>query len=86
MKKRVVITGIGIICGIAKGREEYWQALKEGRVGYRPITFFDTANVYSTGRSEMVLGRFLRQAQARDRVIVATKLFYPVGEGEAGQG
>jgi 3-oxoacyl-[acyl-carrier-protein] synthase II len=43
MKKRVVITGIGIICGIAKGREEYWQALKEGRVGYRPITFFDTA-------------------------------------------
>lgn len=48
------------------------------------ITFFDTANVYSTGRSEMVLGRFLRQAQARDRVIVATKLFYPVGEGETG--
>ena len=48
------------------------------------ITFFDTANVYSTGRSEMVLGRFLRQAQARDRVILATKLFYPVGEGETG--
>ncbi len=43
MKKRVVITGIGIICGNAKGREDYWQALKEGRIGYRPITFFDTA-------------------------------------------
>lgn len=43
MKKRVVITGIGIISGIAKGREEYWQALKDGRVCYRPITFFDTA-------------------------------------------
>ena len=43
MKKRVVITGIGILCGNAKGREDYWQALKEGRVGYRPITFFDTA-------------------------------------------
>ena len=48
------------------------------------ITFFDTANVYSTGRSESVLGKFLRAAQARDRVIVATKLFYPVGEGETG--
>ena len=43
MKKRVVITGIGILCGNAKGREDYWQALKEGKVGYRPITFFDTA-------------------------------------------
>jgi aryl-alcohol dehydrogenase-like predicted oxidoreductase len=48
------------------------------------FTFFDTANVYSTGRSETLLGRFLRQAQARDRVIVATKLFYPVGEGATG--
>lgn len=43
MKKRVVITGIGIICANAKGREDYWQALKEGRVGYRPITFFDVS-------------------------------------------
>ncbi len=48
------------------------------------VTFFDTANVYSTGRSEAVLGRFLRQAQARGRVIVATKLFYPVGTGATG--
>jgi aryl-alcohol dehydrogenase-like predicted oxidoreductase len=45
------------------------------------VTFFDTANVYSTGRSEMVLGQMLRAAQARDRVIVATKLFFPVGLG-----
>lgn len=43
MKKRVVITGIGILCGNAKGREDYWKALQEGRIGYRPITFFDTA-------------------------------------------
>lgn len=48
------------------------------------ITFFDTANVYSTGRSEKLLGQFLKQAQARHRVIVASKLFYPVGEGETG--
>ncbi|MCU0759639.1 MAG: aldo/keto reductase [Steroidobacteraceae bacterium] len=48
------------------------------------VTFFDTANVYSTGRSELVLGRMLRAAQARERVLVATKLFFPVGAGEAG--
>ncbi|MCY3605484.1 MAG: aldo/keto reductase [Gammaproteobacteria bacterium] len=48
------------------------------------ITFFDTANVYSTGRSERVLGRMLRRAAARERVIVATKLYFPVGEGEMG--
>lgn len=48
------------------------------------VTFFDTANVYSTGRSEITLGRMLRAAQARDRVIVATKLFFPVGNAEMG--
>ncbi len=48
------------------------------------VTFFDTANVYSTGRSEALLGRMLRDAQARERVVVATKLFFPVGEGEIG--
>jgi 3-oxoacyl-[acyl-carrier-protein] synthase II len=44
MKKRVVITGIGVISSIAKGREDYWQALKDGQTGYRPITFFDVAD------------------------------------------
>ena len=48
------------------------------------VTFFDTANVYSTGRSEHVLGRMLRGAAARERVIIATKLYFPVGEGEMG--
>ena len=48
------------------------------------VTFFDTANVYSTGRSERVLGRMLREAAARERVFIATKLYFPVGEGEWG--
>jgi 1-deoxyxylulose-5-phosphate synthase len=51
-----------------------------GRALEHGITFFDTANVYSTGRSEVVLGRMLRTAQAHDRVIVATKLYYPIGD------
>ena len=42
MSKRVVITGLGILNGLGKSREEYWQGLKEGRAGYRPISLFDT--------------------------------------------
>lgn len=47
------------------------------------VTFLDTANVYSTGRSELVLAKLLR-SQARERLFVATKLYYPVGVGEEG--
>jgi aryl-alcohol dehydrogenase-like predicted oxidoreductase len=37
-------------------------------------TFFDTADVYGDGRSETLVGRFLKEARVRDRVFVATKL------------
>jgi aryl-alcohol dehydrogenase-like predicted oxidoreductase len=48
------------------------------------VTCFDTANMYSAGRSERVLGRMLREAGARGRVIIATKLYFPVGDAESG--
>lgn len=38
------------------------------------INFFDTANVYSSGDSEVVLGRFLKGAVRREAVVVATKV------------
>ncbi|AOS46224.1 General stress protein 69 [Lacunisphaera limnophila] len=37
-------------------------------------TFFDTADVYGGGRSETLIGRFLRETKARDRLFIATKL------------
>jgi aryl-alcohol dehydrogenase (NADP+) len=44
------------------------------------INFFDTADVYSLGASEEILGRALRElGAARDRVVVATKLYNPMG-------
>lgn len=43
------------------------------------ITLFDTANQYGAGEAERVLGEALR-AHPRDRYLVATKLFYPVGD------
>jgi aryl-alcohol dehydrogenase (NADP+) len=45
------------------------------------INFFDTADMYSRGLSEEILGRVLRDLTARDRVVVATKAFYPIAEG-----
>jgi aryl-alcohol dehydrogenase-like predicted oxidoreductase len=38
------------------------------------INFFDTANVYSAGESENVLGRFLKTNVRRETVVIATKL------------
>ena len=40
------------------------------------INFFDTADFYSLGVSEEVLGRAVRDFASRDRVVVATKVFY----------
>jgi 3-oxoacyl-[acyl-carrier-protein] synthase II len=44
MKKRVVITGIGIISPLGFGHEEFWKNLIEGKSGIAPITSIDTTN------------------------------------------
>jgi len=50
------------------------------------ITFFDTANIYSYGASEEVLGRALRDFTQRDKVIVATKVFMSMVKGDPAAG
>src|SRR5215212_7573731 len=50
------------------------------------INFFDTANVYSIGRSEEILGGALRDFADRDEVVIATKLHGQMREGPNGQG
>ena len=42
------------------------------------INFFDVANMYSQGESEIVLGRALRDFANRDEVVIATKVYYPM--------
>src|SRR5215212_6039235 len=44
------------------------------------INFFDTANSYSDGTSEEIVGRALRDFAQRDEVVIATKGFFPWGE------
>lgn len=43
------------------------------------ITFFDTANVYSAGTSEEYLGRAIRKHAARNKVVLASKVFFNEG-------
>ncbi len=50
------------------------------------INFFDTANVYSLGASEEILGRALKDFAKRDEVIIATKVFGVMREGPNGGG
>jgi len=45
------------------------------------INFFDTADMYSRGVSEQVLGRALKAFTQRDQVVIATKVFYPLVDG-----
>jgi aryl-alcohol dehydrogenase-like predicted oxidoreductase len=49
------------------------QALERG------VNFFDTADIYSLGASEEILGRAIRDFARRDEVVIATKLFNPMG-------
>jgi len=59
----------------AKSRDIIQRALEAG------ITFFDTANVYSDGSSEEILGAALADFARRDEVVVATKVCGPMGPG-----
>jgi aryl-alcohol dehydrogenase-like predicted oxidoreductase len=45
------------------------------------INFFDTADMYSRGLSKEVLGRALRDFARREDVVIATKVYNPMGEG-----
>lgn len=50
------------------------------------INFFDTANIYSLGGSEEVLGKALKKYANREEVVLATKVFNRMHEGPNGQG
>jgi aryl-alcohol dehydrogenase-like predicted oxidoreductase len=50
------------------------------------INFFDTANVYSIGSSEEIVGKALKDFARRDDVVIATKVFNRMRPGPNGQG
>jgi len=70
----------------AKSWRQWVLEEKEGRPFIRRalelgINFFDTADIYSLGRSEEILGKALRDyGPGRDKVVIATKVFNPMGD------
>jgi aryl-alcohol dehydrogenase-like predicted oxidoreductase len=50
------------------------------------VTFFDTADTYSGGASEVATGRLVPKFLSRDECVIATKVFMPVTPGENGGG
>ncbi|UCG78952.1 MAG: beta-ketoacyl-[acyl-carrier-protein] synthase family protein [Nitrospirota bacterium] len=42
MNRDVVVTGIGVLSPVGTGKEDFWNALKEGRSGFKEISLFDT--------------------------------------------
>src|SRR3984893_11343021 len=50
------------------------------------VTFFDTADTYSGGASEVATGRLVGKLLSRDEVVIATKVFMPMTPGENGGG
>ena len=61
-------------------RPFFRQALEAG------INFFDTADVYSTGVCEEIVGRALSDLANRDEIVIATKLYGPMGAGKNQKG
>jgi 3-oxoacyl-[acyl-carrier-protein] synthase II len=53
VSRRVVVTGMGMICGVGNTTEEMWAALLAGKSGVAPITFFDTAQFACTIAAEV---------------------------------
>ena len=45
------------------------------------FNFFDTANSYSDGTSEEIVGRLLKEYARRDEIVIATKVYFPTGPG-----
>lgn len=50
------------------------------------ITLWDTANIYGSGTSEEIVGRAITKYTRREDVVLASKLYYPMGSGPGGAG
>jgi aryl-alcohol dehydrogenase-like predicted oxidoreductase len=75
----------------AKGNHSWVMTEDQGRPFIRRaleagINFFDTANMYSEGASEEILGRAIKDFGRRDGAVIATKLYNPMHDDPNGKG
>ena len=62
MKRRVVVTGLGAVTPIGNTVEEFWEGIKEGKVGIGEITKFDTTEY------KVKIAAEVKDFQAKDRM------------------
>jgi len=54
VKRRVVVTGLGVVSAVGNSVPQFWDSLKAGRDGIRPITLFDTSSLRTHNGGEVV--------------------------------
>ena len=66
MKKRVVITGMGVLSPIGNNVIEYWNGLKNGKNGIKNITLFDTElyDVKIAGEVDLSLEEYFEKKES----------------------
>ena len=83
MKKRVVITGMGVVSSLGMGVDKFWNSIKEGKSGIKTVTKFDVSNFTTKVAAEITdfdPGEFIdkKEAKRMDRytqyAMVATKM------------
>lgn len=68
------------------GSVDETESIHQMRYAYeKGINFFDTANVYSQGKSELVVGKTVKDL-GRDNIFLATKVYFPMGDGPNDKG
>lgn len=68
MDKEIVITGIGILSPIGIGKDSFWEALAQGKTGFKKISLFDASgfNVHIAGEIDFDPIQFLGKKGLRD--------------------
>jgi voltage-dependent potassium channel beta subunit len=82
---RVSVVGLGSWLTYGSSVEEDMARACMRRAYESGVTFFDTANVYARGRAEEVVGNVIKDF-SRDSIVLATKVFFPMGNGPNDQG
>ncbi|MBV8549983.1 MAG: beta-ketoacyl-ACP synthase II [Acidobacteriaceae bacterium] len=99
--RRVVVTGVGLLCSVGSGTEPVWEAIREGKAGIGPITQFDASDFacriagevkdfdplqYVDKKDVKKMGRFIQFAiAASDFAVQSAKLAPPASEEDAEQ-
>jgi 3-oxoacyl-[acyl-carrier-protein] synthase II len=85
VSRRVVVTGVGLVCGLGIGTDEVWKNLLAGKSGVRSITHFDTANFDCTIAGEVRDFDPLHWAEKKELKKIARfiqlRAFYRCGNG-----